>query len=101
MLDWQEWDDIYKGAGRVPPKDHTPLAEETVLYDKKGTRVGFATSFMYSPMTQSHIAIAQVVPELSAIGSEVEYEVTIDHELQYVKAVVTKMPFYNPPHKTA
>ncbi len=101
MLDWQEWDDIYKRAGRVPPKDHTPLAEETVLYDKKGTRVGFATSFMYSPMTQSHIAIAQVVPELSAIGSEVEYEVTIDHELQYVKAVVTKMPFYNPPHKTA
>lgn len=101
VLDWREWDDTYKGAGYVPPKDHTPLAEETVLFDKNGDRVGFATSFMYSPMVQRHIAIAQVVPHLSAIGSEVEYEVTIDHELRYVKAAVTKMPFYEPAHKTA
>jgi len=52
-------------------------------------------------MVQRHIAIAQVVPRLSTVGSEVEYEVTIDHELLYVKAAVTKMPFYNPAHKTA
>jgi hypothetical protein len=29
------------------------------------------------------------------------YEVTIDHQLYYVKAAVTRMPFYNPPHKTS
>ena len=63
--------------------------------------MGFATSFLYSPRTPTHIAIAQFVPELPAIRSEGEYEVTIDPGLQYVKAVVTKMPFYNPPHKTA
>jgi aminomethyltransferase len=101
VIDWQEWDDTYKAAGYVPPKDHTPLAEETVLWDKDENRVGFATSFMYSPMMQRHIAIAQVVPELSAVGSKVEYEVTIDHELKYIPAEVTKMPFYNPAHRTA
>ena len=101
MVDWRQWDETYKAAGYVPPKDHTPLAEETVLWDKNENRVGFATSFMYSPMVQRHIAIAQVIPELSAIGSSVEYEVTIDHELKYIPAEVTRMPFYDPPHRTA
>lgn len=101
VIDWQEWDDTYRAAGQVPPKDHTPLAEETILYDKDERQVGFTTSFMYSPMMQSHIAIAQVVPEMSEPGSVVDYEVTIDHGLEYVAATVTRMPFYNPPHKTA
>jgi aminomethyltransferase len=100
VLDWQLWGETYKTEGHVPPKDHTPLAEETILY-KGGERVGFATSFMYSPMMQRHIAIARVEPALSSIGSEVDYEVTINHQLQYVKASVTRMPFYDPPHKTA
>ena len=100
-LDWRAWDETYRRAGYVPPKDHTPLAEETVLWDKEENRVGFATSFMYSPMLQRHIAIAQVVPELSAAGSKVEYEVTIDHELKYIPAAVRNMPFYAPAHKTS
>ena len=100
VLDWQSWDDVYGRAGHVPPKDHTPLAEETMLY-KDEEQVGFATSWMYSPMVQRHIAIAQVRPELAALGTEVSFEVTIDHHLDYVKARVTRMPFYNPPRKTA
>ncbi len=77
------------------------MAEEIPLFDKDQKRAGFATSFMYSPMAQRHIAIAQVLPEFSALGSEVDFEVTIDHVLHYIKAVVTKMPFYDPPHRTA
>ena len=101
VLDWQSWNDVWGDAGHVPPKDHTPLAEETILYDGQGQTVGFATSFMYSPMVQRHIAMAQVIPELAAVGSEVKYEVTIDHGLQYVSAAVVEMPFYDPPHRTA
>jgi glycine cleavage system T protein (aminomethyltransferase) len=100
-IDWEQWDDHYSRAGHVPPKDHTPMAEEIPLFDKDQKRAGFATSFMYSPMAQRHIAIAQVLPEFSALGSEVDFEVTIDHVLHYIKAVVTKMPFYDPPHRTA
>jgi aminomethyltransferase len=100
-IDWQEWDDHYTQAGHVPPKDHTPLVEEIPLFDEDQERAGFVTSFMYSPMMQRHIAIAQVEPEFSALGSEVDFEVTIDHVLHYIKAVVTKMPFYDPVHRTA
>jgi len=99
-LDWEAWDATYKGMGHVPPKDHTPLLDEIPLFDKKGNRAGFATSFMYSPVMQNHIAIAQVDPEFVALGSEIDYEVTIDHELHYIKSVVTKMPFYDPPQRT-
>ncbi len=100
VLDWQSWDEVYGRAGHVPPKDHTPLAEETMLYHDDEA-VGFATSWMYSPMVQRQIAIAHVRPELAVPGSEVRFEVTIDHHLEYVKANVTRMPFYDPPHKTA
>jgi aminomethyltransferase len=100
MLDWEQWDDTYRKLGHSPPKDHTPVSDETILY-KQDERVGFATSFMYSPMAQRHIAMARVVPELATLGSEVEFEVTIDHQLHYIAATVTKMPFYNPPQRTA
>ena len=100
-LDWEAWDRTYRAAGHVPPMDHTPMLEEIPLYDKDGSRAGFSTSFMYSPMMQNHIAIAQVAPEYATLGSEVDYEVTIDHELHYIPAAVTKMPFYDPPQKTA
>jgi len=101
-LDWREWDDLYRSNGHSPPKDHTPVSEELILYDKEThANVGFVTSYMYSPMVQRHIAIAQVEPRFAPIGSEVDFEVGIDHQLHYITARVTRMPFYNPPHKTA
>jgi aminomethyltransferase len=99
VIDWKDWDATYKAAGHVPPKDHTPMMDETVLYYDGDKRAGFSTSFMYSPMMQRHIALAQVIPELATPGSKVEYEVTIDHQLHYIRAVVTDLPFYNPPHR--
>ena len=99
VIDWEDWDATYKAKGHVPPKDHVPVMGETILYLEDDSKAGFATSFMYSPMMQRHIALAQVVPEHANPGSEVLYEVTIDHELHYIKANVTGLPFYDPPHK--
>lgn len=101
MIDWRAWDELYDRNGLVPPKDHTPVAEESILYDDGERRVGYATSFMYSPMVQRHIAIGHVRPELATIGSEVAFEVIVNHTLRYVTARVARMPFYNPAHKTS
>ena len=101
MVDWQDWDARYTDAGLVPPKDHLPVQEDTMLYDAGGARVGWASSFMYSPMLQRHIALARVRPELASPGSRVELEVTIDHHYETVGAEVTRLPFYNPDRKTA
>jgi aminomethyltransferase len=101
FLDWADYDRVYHEAGLVPPKDETPLEWESMLYDDEGERVGYATSLMYSPMLQRHIAMARVRPDLSDPGTKVNIELTINHEYQTVAAEVTRLPFFNPPRKTA
>lgn len=101
MVDWKEYDDKYNSAGLIPPKDHTPITEEYMLYTDDYKRVGYATSLMYSPMLQRHIAIARVRPELSALGTRVNLEVTINHRYELVGAHVARLPLFNPPRKTS
>jgi aminomethyltransferase len=101
ILDWEDYDRIYNGAGLIPPKDHTPIVEELFVYDDEIRQVGYSTSFMYSPMLQRHIAMARVRPELAKPGSEVRLEVDVNHRYEYVKARTARMPLYNPTRKTA
>jgi aminomethyltransferase len=101
VLDWQDYDRIYTGAGLIPPKDHTPIVEELFVYDDEIRQVGYSTSFMYSPVLQRHIAMARVRPDLATPGSEVRLEVDVNHRYEYVKARTARMPLYNPARKTA
>jgi aminomethyltransferase len=101
QIDWADYNRLYNEAGLIPPKDETPLDYESMLYDDKGERIGYATSLMYSPVLQRHIALARVHPELAAVGSRVNLELTINHQYQTVAAHVAKLPLFNPPRKTA
>lgn len=101
VVDWHEYDALYNAAGLIPPKDETPIEYESMLYDDDGTRIGYATSLMYSPMLQRHIAIARVLPRLASPGSRVNLELTINHEYKTVGADVAKPPLFNPERKTA
>ncbi len=101
VIDWADWDLRYREHGIIPPKDHTPITWEMMLYDDAGERVGHTTSFMYSPVLQRHIAMARVRPHLGAPGSRVHLEVTIDHQYQTVAATVARPPLYAPSRKTA
>lgn len=101
ILDWDDYDRIYTKAGLIPPKDHTPVEEELFVYDDEIRQVGYATSFMYSPMLQRHIALARVRPELAQPGTAVRLEVDVNHRYEYVKARTARLPLYNPARKTA
>jgi aminomethyltransferase len=107
LLDWADWNRLYTEAGLIPPKDETPLGYESMLYHHPdgaagpGGRVGYATSLMYSPILQRHIAIARVRPDLAAVGTRLQLELTIDHEYRTVAADVAKLPLFNPERKTA
>jgi len=101
LVDWQDYNRLYNAAGLIPPKDETPLDYESMLYDDDGNRIGYATSLMYSPMLQRHIAMARVQPRFGALGSRVNLELTINHQYQTVAAEVAKLPLFNPPRKTA
>jgi len=101
IVDWQDYDRVYNEAGLIPPKDHAPVVEDWMLYDDDYERVGYATSFMYSPMLQRHIAIARVLPEFAKLGTKVKLEFTFDHHYEQVAAHVARLPLYNPERKTA
>ena len=45
--------------------------------------------------------MARVRPDLAAAGTRVNLELTINHHYETVAASVTKLPFFNPPRKTA
>jgi aminomethyltransferase len=72
-----------------------------MLYDSDANRVGYTTSFMYSPMLQRHIAMARVRPDLASVGSKVHLELTINHRYHTVAAEVARPPLFNPSRKTA
>ena len=101
VVDWEDYDRVYTAAGLIPPKDHVPVHEDWMVYDDARQRVGYATSFMYSPVLQRHIALARVRPDLAKSGTKAFLEFTVDHHYQQVAAHVTRLPFFNPERKTA
>ena len=101
VVDWEHWAKTHNDRGLVTPKDHTPEHGGMMLYDEDIERIGYTPSFVYSPVLQNHIGIARVRPEHADVGTKVGLEVTIDHRYEIVDSHVTRLPFYNPPRKTA
>jgi len=101
VLDWADYDRHFTAAGLIPPKDHTPIQDEYYVYDDDGTQLGYATSLMYSPMLQRHIALARVPLALASPGSRVRLELPVTHHYEYFDAHVARLPLYNPERRTA
>lgn len=101
VLDWQDYDRHYDAAGLIPPKDHTPIEDEYYVYDDEGGQIGYATSMMYSPMLQRHIAHARVPLDRTKPGSRVKLELPVNHRYEYFDAAVSRLPLYNPDRRTA
>jgi aminomethyltransferase len=101
VVDWRDYDRIYGAAGLIPPKDHKPIQDEYYVYDDDLTQLGYATSQMYSPMLQRHIALARVPLRLATPGSRVKLELGVSHRYEYFDAHVARLPLFNPERRTA
>jgi aminomethyltransferase len=101
VVDWEDWNRLYREAGLLPEKNEQPLGWESMLYDADGNHSGYATAFTYSPVLQRHIGMARVRPAYSVTGSELHLETTINHHNTTVLARTARMPLYNPERKTA
>jgi aminomethyltransferase len=101
VVDWRDYDRIYDEAGLIPPKDHTPIQDEYYVYDDDLNQLGYATSQMYSPMLQRHIALARVPLDRSEPGSRVKLELAVNHRYHYFDAYVARTPLFNPERRTA
>ena len=66
-----------------------------------GKQVGKATTTAFSPLLKKLIALASVETEHSQPGTKLQMELTIEAHRLKTTATVVKLPFFNPPRKTA
>lgn len=100
-MTWRDYYDVFDKAGIMPVPDEIPVPWTSMIYNGNDKRVGYATSFMYSPLMQRHIGIARVKPKYAEPGTTVYIEQTVNHEYINVPAQVTTLPFFNPERKMA
>jgi len=99
-VDWNEVEKIYDAAGLAPAVAATASRVATPVY-RNGRQVGKATSTTWSPVLKRMIALASVDRPHYADGTALQFEMTVEAVRHRVAAKVVKMPFFNPPRKTA
>ena len=100
-VDWHDYQRVHNEAGMPAPEEHRPVLDDLLIRDADGVVVGHSTSFMYSPILKRHIALCRVPEQVAKAGTAVSLEIMIDHRPVQVKAATTRLPFFDPPRRTA
>lgn len=99
-VDWTVAEAFYVEKGLTPAPPTRASREKVPLY--AGSRqVGWASSSCWSPILKAYIALATVPAALSAPGSLLDLEMTVEGERKRAPARVVKRPFYEPSRKKA
>ncbi len=99
-IDWPEVERLYENVG-LPPAVSPIASRVSVPVFKDGTHVGKATSSSWSPTLKKMIALATVKRGLTRLGTQLQFEVTVEAKRHSVRATVVKTPFFNPKRKSA
>jgi aminomethyltransferase len=99
-IDLKSLEDFYSQFGMPLQLPYQSWSEAVPVY-YGGRQIGKATSGTWSPILKKYIAIARIRTRYAQLGTRVEMEVTIDAQRREARATVVKMPFFNPPRKTA
>jgi aminomethyltransferase len=99
-IDWNEVEKLYDAVGLAPAVAATASRVAVPVY-RNGRQVGKATSTTWSPTLKRMIALATVYRPHYAIGTELQFEMTVEAVRHRVAAKVVKTPFFNPARKTA
>ncbi len=99
-LDWNAVEAIYERLNLAPQIPAAASRVSVPVY-REGEQVGKATSTTWSPTLKKMIALATVARGSNAVGTRLEMEVTVEAVRHRVPAAVVKLPFFNPPRKTA
>ena len=103
-IDWRDYDRLHREAGIMTPKDGVMVQETMTIYKRSDVPwqyAGYTSSFMWSSLTKQHVAIAKLPLELCEPGTEVDLEISVIRQPQYVLSRVVELPFFNPARKTA
>jgi aminomethyltransferase len=99
-LDWNAVEAIYERLNLAPQIPAAASRVSVPVY-REGEQIGKATSTTWSPTLKKMIALATIARGSNALGTLLEMEVTVEAVRHRVPATVAKLPFFNPPRKTA
>lgn len=99
-VDWPSFEAIH-GAHRLPAHVPTVAWRTSTPVYSDGKQVGYASSGCWSPLLKQYIALAHVRRPFARVGTTVRMEVTVEHQRRQAKAIVSKLPFFDPERKRA
>jgi aminomethyltransferase len=97
-IDWRSLQRVYNTFG-LPPQLPMMTWRTSVPVYSGGTQVGYATSGCWSPTLKKYIALAHLRSNHGERGTEVEMEVTVEHQRKKAVARVVELPFFDPERK--
>jgi len=99
-VDWVEVEEQHDKFGLTPAAPSQASRVAVPVY-VSGRQVGKATTTAFSPLLKKLIALASIESEYSKPGTRLQMELTIEAQRLKTTATVVKLPFFNPPRKTA
>ena len=99
-VDWDSLEEIHLERGLPPRLPSVAWRVSQPVY-RGSKQVGYATSGCWSPLLKQYLALAHLQEPHYAEGNRLELEITVEHRRKRAAAVVTKLPFFNPPRKKA
>jgi aminomethyltransferase len=86
---------------RLPPQFPLVAWRGGVPVYKDDLQIGHATTGAWSPILKKYIALVTIKKTCAALGTVLDFEVTIEHRRKTASARVVKTPFFDPPRKRA
>ena len=97
-IQWTELENHYRNVGLAPGLPSTAWRTSSPLYYNH-EQVGYATSGAWSPILKRYIALAHVKSIYAIEGTELQFELKVEHFRKLTTAKVVKTPFFDPERK--
>jgi aminomethyltransferase len=99
-INWSSFERLF-AAHHLPPQiSNIPWRVSVPIYVGRA-QVGYATSGCWSPLLKQPLALAHLTRPHFAAGTNVEIEVTVEHQRKRAAATVRALPFFDPERKKA
>lgn len=100
-INWPDLEALYHQHGLPPHTEAGAWRKSIPVYasSNKSNQIGYATSGTWSPTLKKNIALTTIRSEFASPGTEVWFEVTVEHQRHAIRATVNKPQFYNPERK--
>ncbi len=99
-IDWDSFESLHVAHDLAPALPSVPWRSSIPLY-REGRQVGYASSGCWSPLLKKYLALAHLQAPHFATGTQLEIEITVEHQRRRAHARVSRLPFYDPPRKKA